>query len=439
MAETKIPKRIASIVINALKGGVVPRVGLSYITVGRKAEIDALLADIDMVSDGGATFRFVEGRYGSGKSFLLQAVRNYVMDRGFVVIDADLSPERKLHGNNGQGLATYRELISKMSTKTRPEGGALSMILDRWLMSVENEVEESGMAHGSPGFFEACRKKQVATLSPLNEMVRGVDFSKIIMRYADACAAEDGETQVLVMKWLRAEYNTRTESKKELGVNLIITDDDWYEYVKLFAVFLHSVGYAGLMMMVDELVNIYKIINRISRESNYEKILTMYNDALQGKAKWLGIIMCGTPECISDTRRGIYSYEALRSRLTEGRFSKEGCSDMLAPVIKLNPLTYEEMTVLVEKLADIHAVMFGYERNITEQDLIFFIKAEYSRIGANSHITPREVIRDFIELLDILYQHPETNVGKLLGSGSFEFAKPGPEADDSDSMPEFEL
>ena len=438
MAETKIPKRIASIVINALKGGVVPRVGLSYITVGRKAEIDALLADIDMVSDGGATFRFVEGRYGSGKSFLLQAVRNYVMDRGFVVIDADLSPERKLHGNNGQGLATYRELISKMSTKTRPEGGALGMILDRWLMGIENEVEESGIAPGESAFYAECRRRQTLSLVPLNEMVRGVDFSKIILRYAEGRAAGDAELQTHVMKWLRAEYSTRTESKRELGVNLIITDDDWYEYVKLFAVFLHSVGYAGMMMMVDELVNIYKIVNRISRESNYEKILTMYNDALQGKAKWLGIIMCGTPECIGDTRRGIYSYEALRSRLTEGRFSKEGCSDMLAPVIKLNPLNYEEMTVLVEKLADIHAVMFGYKRSITEKDLILFIKAEYSRIGADSHITPREVIRDFVELLDILYQHPETNVGQLLGSGSFEFVKPGP-ADDSDSMPEFEL
>ncbi|MBE6527507.1 MAG: biotin carboxylase [Thermoplasmata archaeon] len=438
MAETKIPKRIASIVINALKGGVVPRVGLSYITVGRKAEIDALLADIDMVMDGGATFRFVEGRYGSGKSFLLQAVRNYVMDRGFVVIDADLSPERKLHGNNGQGLATYRELISKMSTKTRPEGGALGMILDRWLMDIEDAVEASGINPGESAFYAECVRRQKLALAPLNEMVRGVDFSRILLNYSEGRAAGDSELQTRVMKWLRAEYSTRTESKRELGVNLIITDDDWYEYVKLFAVFLHSIGYSGMMMMVDELVNIYKIVNRISRESNYEKILTMYNDALQGKAKWLGIIMCGTPECISDTRRGIYSYEALRSRLTEGRFSKEGCSDMLAPVIKLNPLNYEEMTVLVEKLADIHAVMFGYQRSITEKDLILFIKAEYSRIGADSHITPREVIRDFVELLDILYQHPETNVGSLLGSGSFEFAKPGP-ADDSDSIPEFEL
>lgn len=438
MAETRIPKRIASVVINSLKGGVVPRVGLSFITVGRKNEIDALLADVDMVNDGGASFRFIEGRYGSGKSFLLQAFRNFVVDRGYVVMDADLSPERKLHGGNGYGLATYRELIANMSTKTRPEGGALTMVLDRWLRSVETECEKDGVERGSAGFAKAFRTKVGIYLLPLNEMVRGVDFTKVITTYASAHLSEDDEKKAMVVKWLRAEYSTRTESKRELGVNLIITDDDWYEYLKLFAVFVHSIGYSGLMVMIDELVNISKITNRISRESNYEKILMMYNDALQGKARWLGMVMCGTPECIEDPRRGIYSYEALRSRLSEGRFAKDGRSDMLAPVIKLNPLTYEEMTVLVEKLADIHAVLFGYERRMGEKELVIFIKEEYSRIGADSHITPREVIRDFIELLDVMYQHPETDVKELLGSGNFEFAEPGPEADDF-TLKEFEL
>lgn len=439
MSETKIPKRIATVVINALKGGVVPRVGLSYITVGRKAEIDALLADVDIVEDGGASFRFIEGRYGAGKSFLLQAFRNYVMDRGFVVMDADLSPERKLHGGGGAGLATYRELISKMSTKTRPEGGALALVLDRWAATTEQRAQDAGSDPTSAGFAAECRRIAVADLAPLNDLVRGIDFSRVLLGYYDARQSENEEIQTRVLKWLRAEYSTRTESKREIGVNLIITDEDWYEYVKLFAVFLKCAGYAGLMMMVDELVNIYKIVNRISRENNYEKILTMYNDALQGKAKWLGIIMCGTPECIEDTRRGVFSYEALRSRLNEGRFAKDGRSDMLAPVIKLSPLTYEEMTILVEKLADIHASLYGYQKVLTENDLIVFIKTEYSRIGADSHITPREVIRDFIELLDIMYQHPDSTIQELLGSENFKFAKPEQEANDSDSMPEFEL
>ncbi len=411
----KIPKRIASAVINSLKGGVVPRTGLPYITVGRETEIDALLHDVDIISDGGASFRFIVGKYGSGKSFLLQTIRSHVMDRGFVVVDADLSPERRLQGTKGQGLATYKELISNMSTKTRPDGGALTLILDKWISSVQAETAaETGLSTVSPAFVKAVEKKIFEVISALNEMVHGFDFAKLLTIYYRSYAEGNDENKAKVVKWFRGEYSTKTEAKSELGVNIIITDDDWYEYIKLFAVFLKRAGYSGLLVLVDELVNIYKIPNAITRQYNYEKILTMYNDTLQGKAKYLGIIMGGTPQCIEDTRRGVYSYEALRSRLAEGRFGREGIKDMLAPVIHLTPLTYEEMLVLTEKLADIHAGLFGYERMITQDDMVAFIKLEFGRIGAGSHITPREVIRDFIELLDIVYQNPQINISQFI-------------------------
>lgn len=412
-----IPKRIASAVINSLKGGVVPRIGLPYITVGREVEIDALLHDVDIIADGGASFRFIVGKYGSGKSFLLQTIRAHVMDRGFVVVDADLSPERRLQGTKGQGLATYKELIRNMSTKTRPDGGALTLILDRWISSVQTETAaETGLATDSPDFEKAVERKIYEVISALNEMVHGFDFAKLLTIYYRSYASGDDESKAKVVKWFRGEYTTKTEAKSDLGVNIIITDDDWYEYIKIFAVFLTRAGYGGLLVLVDELVNIYKIPNAITRQYNYEKILMMYNDTLQGKAKHLGIIMGGTPQCIEDTRRGVYSYEALRSRLAEGRFGREGVKDMLAPVIHLTPLTYEEMLVLTEKLADIHAGLFGYERVITQEDMVAFIKLEFGRIGAGSHITPREVIRDFIELLDIVYQNPHINISEFIMS-----------------------
>lgn len=412
-----VPKRIASAVINSLKGGVVPRIGLPYITVGREVEIDALLHDVDIIEDGGASFRFIVGKYGSGKSFLLQTIRAHVMDRGFVVVDADLSPERRLQGTKGQGIATYKELIRNMSTKTRPDGGALTLILDRWISSVQSETAaETGLSADSPQFEAAVEKKIFEVIAALNEMVHGFDFAKLLTIYYRSYAAGDDESKAKVVKWFRGEYTTRTEAKNDLGVNIIITDDDWYEYIKLFAVFLTRAGYSGLLVLIDELVNIYKIPNAITRQYNYEKILTMYNDTLQGKAKHLGIIMGGTPQCIEDTRRGVYSYEALRSRLAEGRFGREGVKDMLAPVIHLTPLTYEEMLVLTEKLADIHAGLFGYERHITQEDMVAFIKLEFGRIGSDSHITPREVIRDFIELLDIVYQNPHINISEFIMS-----------------------
>lgn len=438
----KIPKRIASAVINSLKGGVVPRTGLPYIAVGRENEINALLHDVDIISEGGASFRFIMGKYGSGKSFLLQTIRNYVMDKNFVVADADLSPERRLQGTKGQGLATYKELIRNMSTKTKPEGGALTLILDRWISGVQSRTAaESGLEPNSPEFVKQVEKNIYEVINSLNEMVHGFDFARLLTIYYRSYVNGDDESKAKVVKWFRGEYVNKTEARSELGVNIIITDDDWYEYIKLFAFFLKQAGYSGMLILIDELVNIYKIPNSITRQYNYEKILTMYNDTLQGKAKYLGIIMCGTPQCIEDTRRGIYSYEALRSRLSEGRFGRDDMKDMLAPVIKLVPLTHEEMLILIEKLADIHAQLFDYKQTITEDDMVNFIKIEYGRIGADKNITPREVIRDFIELLNIVYQNPTVDIAELLNSESFEYAKTELEDDNAvtDEFAEFEI
>ncbi|CUN89389.1 ATP-binding protein [Collinsella aerofaciens] len=399
-AAPRVPKRVAAVILNSLKGGVVPRIGLPYITVGREVEIRALLTDLSLIADGGASFRFLVGRYGAGKSFLLQTIRTHAMGERFVVADADLSPERRLQGGQGQGLATYRELIRNISTKTRPEGGALNLILDRWVASCA-DVDESVVN---------------AQLAPLEEMVHGFDFTRMLRRYRTAVSESDEEAMSRVTKWIRGEYRTKSEARAELGSSTIISDDDWYDYVKLIARFLVCSGYKGMLVLIDELVNLYKIPNAITRQYNYEKILTMYNDTLQGKAQYLGVIMGGTPTSIEDRRRGVFSYEALRSRLAQGRFARDDLKDMLAPIIRLQPLTYEELLVLIEKLMQIHAGYFGWTPTLTENDLVDFLKIEFGRVGADTHLTPREVIRDFIELLDILCQNPDANVAELLQS-----------------------
>ena len=443
MEENKriIPKRIAQTVINSLKGGVVPRIGLPYIAVGRKSEIEALLHDVEIIAEGGASFRFIVGRYGSGKSFLIQTIRNYVMDKGFIVADADLSPERRLQGTHGQGLATYRELIGNLSTKTKPEGGALTLVLDRWINTVQSEtMQESGLSPDDPALAAAVDKKIYAVTSAVSELVHGFEFARLLSLYYRAYSDGNDETKMKVIRWFRAEYATKREAKEELGVNIIITDDDWYDYLKLFALFFRLAGYAGMMIMIDELVNIYKISNSITRQYNYEKMLTMYNDTLQGKARYLGIIMGATPQAVDDKRRGVYSYEALRSRLAEGKFSKEGARDLLAPVIRLEPLTAEEMLVLCEKLADMHAGLYGYQRKVGVDDLTAFIKLEYGRIGADQNITPREVIRDFIELMDLMYQHPKMNMAALLQSEDFTYTKSEAVSDEAeDNFAEFTI
>ena len=416
----KVPKRIATTIINSLRGGVVPRVGTGYIAVGRQAEIKALLDDVSIIEDGGATFRFIVGKYGSGKSFLLQTIRTYTMDKGFVVIDGDLSPERRLMGTGGQGLATYRELMNNLSTKTKPDGGALPLILDRWINSIKTEVmTEQTLSPDSQEFDRAVEVKIFRVINDIQQMVGGFDFAKAITMYYNAVRTGNDIQKNAVLQWLRGEYKTKTEIKNALGINAMITDENWYDYIKLFAAFLVRAGYKGMLMLIDELINIYKVPNAITRQYNYEKILTMYNDTLQGKAHHLGIIMCGTPQCIEDEHRGVFSYQALKSRLQSGWFADANTVDLLSPIIRLVPLTYEELFVLIEKLANIHADLYDYQMSISQDDMIAFLKMEFSRIGASANITPREVIRDFIEVLNILYQNPTKKITDILGDTSF--------------------
>ena len=420
----RVPPRIANILINALKGGVVPRVGLEYITVGRAQEIAAILHDIDMIADGGASLRFIVGKYGSGKSFLLQTIRNYATARGFAVVDADLSPERRFAGTKGQGLATYKELMQNLSTKSKPDGGALPLILEKWISGIQAAVKTQTNLEGD-AFDKQVEKQIYEAASSLEGMVNGFEFAKAIVTYWQAYLDDNSAKKSNVLRWFRGEYATRRDAKADLGINFIVTDETWYDFLKIMAVFLVSAGYNGLLVLIDELVNIFKIPNSITRQNNYEKILTIYNDILQGKAKHIGFLMGGTPQCIEDRYKGVYSYEALRSRLAEGHFATDGLKDLSAPVIKLQMLTQEEMFVLVEKLRDIHAGLYNYTPTLGHDELLYFLTVEYNRVGADSHITPREIIRDFIELIGIIHQNPHMNIEQILGSNSFEMAKGG--------------
>ncbi|MDR2421257.1 MAG: ATP-binding protein [Oscillospiraceae bacterium] len=420
----RVPTRIASILINALKGGVVPRVGLEYITVGRAREIAAILRDIEMIEEGGASFRFIVGKYGSGKSFLLQTIRNYATAKGFAVADADLSPERRFAGTKGQGLATYKELIQNLSTKSKPDGGALPLILERWIAGVQASVKAESGADGDE-FDRLVEQRIYAVAGTLEGMVNGFEFAKAVAAYWRAYRQDDAAMKSNALKWFRGEYPSRKEARAELGINFIVNDETWYDFLKIFAVFLVGAGYKGLLVIVDELVNIFKIPNSVTRANNYEKILTMYNDVLQGKAKHIGFLMGGTPQCIEDKYKGVFSYEALRSRLAEGHFSSEGARDMSAPIIRLQMLSQEEMYILVEKLRDVHAQLYGYAPALGHDDLLYFLTAEYNRVGAETHITPREIIRDFIEIINILHQNPQLSVAGILGGNSFEMAKGG--------------
>ena len=418
--ERKIPKRILNLLINSLSAGVVPRTGAPYIAIGRKEETESLITDLENVADGGSSLRFLVGRYGSGKSFLLQLIKSYATENGFVTADADLSPERRLYGGNGSGVATYRELINNMSVKTSAEGGAMPIIISKWLSAKQSHLASQGLDPESEEFQMAMRSEVYSVTRELEDKVGGFDFATVLYKYYLSAVNGDEALRSACNRWLRGEYLTKSEAKKALGTQGIITDENWYDYLKLLAVFVKQIGYRGLMIYLDECVNLYKISNRISRENNYEKILSIFNDTLQGKAPYLGFVFVGTPQFLEDTRRGLFSYEALRSRLADSAFVPAEYKNLSGPVIRLTRLTDSELYALIKRLRTLYSECFAYEIPLSDEQDKAFLVACLSKAGADTMITPREIIRSYISLLHILRQNPEADFSSVMGKLSGE-------------------
>ncbi len=420
----KIPKRILTSLIHSVSAGVVPRLGAPYIAIGRNEEIEALLRDLQTADEGGCSMRFLIGKYGSGKSFLMQLTRDYAMERGFLCCDADLSPERRLCGGKGSGIATYRELVKNLSSRACPEGGALAQVISRWLSKLQSEVAADGFEPDCPEYLRQLDRRVYAITEQLEGQVGGFDFARVVSLWYRAVREDDEAKKSACLRWLRGEYETKTEARRELGTGSIIDDESWYDYIKLLAVFAKSIGYRGLVVFIDECVNLYKISNRISRENNYEKILSMFNDTLQGRAPGLTLILGGTPQFLEDPRRGLFSYEALRSRLSDGRYGREQYRNMLSPVIRLRRLSDNELFALITRLTGLHGSYYAWQPRVTEQDTEAFLRDCLSRAGADVMITPREMIRDYLMVLDILYQHPELSFSDVLESGAVTLSHP---------------
>ncbi|WP_204103523.1 MULTISPECIES: ATP-binding protein [Spirulina sp. CCY15215] len=438
---SKIPKRVSTALINALAAGVVPRIGLERISVGREQEIGAIARDLENIREGGASFRFIVGRYGAGKSFMLQLMRNLAMEQGFVVADADLSPELRLAGSKHQAIATYRELMKNIATRTSPKGGAIALILEKWTSSILSQVAQAtGKRPGDEGFDEQVENKIRQVIDDLEGLVHGFDFANVIISYWQGYREENRDKQEAALRWLRGEFATKTEAKaSSLDVRVTIDDETWYDYLKLWAKFVSDIGYQGLIIFLDEAIHLYKISHRRSRQSNYDRLLAMFNDTMQGKAEHLGIVVGSTPQFIEDKRRGLYSDEAWRTRLAKSRFLKDGLQDSFATAIVLEPLTTAEITQLLHHLAELHATHYGYQKSLDLQHIEMFQQASSSRIGAEKMSTPREIVRDFLSLLNVLQQNPKLLFTELMESSEFQFTAPQESQNGAGEFAEFTL
>ena len=424
--EKRIPKKTYRNIMNSLGGGTVPREGLGYITVGRVQEIDALLRDAEIIQDGGATFRFVVGDYGSGKTFLLQTIKEYCVKNDFIVAEVDLSPDRSLIGNSTKkkGLATYRELMANISNKTNQSGRALAKVIESWVnrMFQRAVIELSNNQGRETNIERIAETLMLQDCAKLQSLAYGFEFSQALKLFWKASRTSDMNEKLTgqesVLRWFRGDFRTNQESKKALGLNATVQDENWFDYIILWAQFFVLAGYKGFIVLIDELAYICNTANGITRQNNYEKILMMYNSALQGKAEYLGVIMGGIPKSIYDKKRGLFSYEAMRSRLSTGSYQDPSIINMMTPIIKVLPLTKEEMYVLLEKIADIHSQLYEYKKIITQDELLDFVKLAYLK-RETSFITPRTMIRDFIQILDVKKQNPDTGIRAILAAYKF--------------------
>lgn len=393
-------------VIQSLRAGVVPRAGQHLIQVARAREIEALVTDIDRVADGGSSFRFVIGEYGAGKTFFLNLIRAIAMERKLVVASADLNPDRRLHASGGQARSLYAELMRNLATRTKPEGGALAGVVEKFIATAKSEAKAQDVATE-----QVIRSK----LEQLTELVNGYDFADVIAAYCRG--AEEGNEQLKsdAIRWLRGEFATRTDARAALGVRTIVDDASVYDQLKLAARFVRLAGYAGLFVCLDELVNLYKLANSQARSSNYEQILRMLNDSLQGTAVGLGFVLGGTPEFLMDPRRGVYSYSALQSRLAQNTFATGELVDFSGPVLRLSSLTLEDFYLLLSKIRHVYAGGVQDRYLLPDPAIASFMEHCANRIGDSFFRTPRTTITSFINLLAILEQNPGTDWKSLIG------------------------
>lgn len=392
-------------VIQALKAGVVPRTGLQHIQVGRSAELDQLNNDIDLIADGGSSIRLVIGEYGAGKTFFLNLVRLIAMEKQLLVVNADLAPDRRIHASGGQARNLFAELTRNMSTRTKADGGALKSVVERFVSKAMKDADAK----------ETTAERLIEErLAPLEDLVSGYDFTKVVTEYFHGAVNGDDERKSRSLRWLRAEFSTRTDARKEVGVRTIIDDGNVYDYLKLYSQFAMIAGYKGLLIVLDEMVNLYKLNSAQARGNNYEQILRILNDVLQGHANNIGFVFGGTPEFLMDTRRGLFSYEALQSRLAENTFSGAGLRDLSGPVIRLQNLTPEELYILLRNIRNVFASGDTDKHLVPDEALQAFMDHCARRIGSAYFQTPRNSIKAFVDLLSLLEQHPDQDWTDLI-------------------------
>ncbi|HCH32411.1 MAG TPA: ATP-binding protein [Oceanospirillaceae bacterium] len=394
-------------VLKSLRAGVVPADHIDLIQVGRAGEQATLAKDILHISKGGSSVRFVTGAYGTGKTFIGELTRQQGIKQGLVVASAALSPDKRLQARTGETRNLYSALVRSFSTKARPDGTALVNIVERFILTTLREAHVNNVG---PEQHIAFR------LGDFEELAGGFDFIKVIQRYWLGLENQDEALKSTALRWLRGEFSSLTDARAALGVRSIIDYRNFFSGLKMLCQFVRMAGYPGLLICLDEMVALHELSHKQARINNFNEILNIVNDCLQGQVQGMGFVFLGTPEFVYDDKKGLFSMPALKSRLAPNVMAKNGLKDVSGPVIELQPLQEMEMDDLLHKLRDLQAYGNAKDYLIDDMELWALLLQCRTVYGDQYFLNPRLAIKTMLDLLAVSEQNPQADVAQLIAA-----------------------
>lgn len=414
----RINPKEADNIIKALEAGVVPRRGIQHLLVGRHKEVEEVILILDNIKQGESDIRFWVGDFGSGKSFMMRTIESLAVQKNFAVSTIDLTPTRRFYASDGKAQSLYNEIVDNIIIQTSQDGNAIKTIIEEWINSIITSVSERDKIPASQLLVKENKgiiEKEILNItSSFKSVGLSYELGQAISKYYEGLMEDNQVLKLKALRWIRGDISTKTESKNELGIKRIINDDNWYEAIKNLAELFSDIGYSGFVINFDEAVNLYKLPMSQTRERNYEKILNIFNECKSNTARGLFVNFGATRKTIFDERRGMSSYGALKGRLGNESSLDSKLINTNKTVLPLKPLTTEEIYTLLENLKNIYNIHYRLDIDMTMENIKLYMEEQLNRPGALEFLTPRAVIKDFLEILDMIRQNPDVETETII-------------------------
>ncbi|MBU5427676.1 ATP-binding protein [Tissierella pigra] len=416
--KNRVNPKEADNIIKALEGGVVPRRGIQHLLVGRNEEVQEIISILESITQGGSDIRFWIGDFGSGKSFMLRTIESIAVQKNFVVSTVDLTPTRRFYSSDGKAKSLYNEIINNIVIQTSQDGNAINTIIEEWINRIITNISERDNIPINQLLMIENKKIVENEILNITSCFKSVGLSyelgQAISKYYEGIAEDNKVLKLKALRWIRGDIDTRTESKRELGIERIINDDNWYDAIKNLAELFSDIGYSGFVVNFDEAVNLYKLPMAQTRERNYEKILNIFNECKSNTARGLFINFGATRKTIFDEHRGMSSYGALKGRLGSDGNLNSRLINTNKTALLLKPLTVEEIYTLLDNLNSIYNIHYRKNISMTTENIQIYMEEQLNRPGAAEFLTPRAVIKDYLEVLDLIRQNPDEEIESIV-------------------------